>query len=311
MHRDMKVGLALGVLLVGVVGALFFRREPEKKPVPPSLQNGSQIDRQIAERARGPYLTQPEEFVDASVPAGRGAKGSATGTKVTVAKPPVGSLSLDEEAQLGTPGSGESPKSVATSSTNVPAPLPGHNENWEAVGSQSQVAREEAPINLPARTVANSESTANMRIHVVESGETLSGLAAKYLGSTARYREIYEANRDVLRSPDSLTAGLPMKIPNEANRGKPGRRTGPSIAGNGNAVTRSVSQSKRERTPAVPAAAEETVKPEVPAAETGASTTPKFTPVRRSPFAAGRAPGRTAPRAVETNAPAAEASPEE
>ena len=31
MQRDMKVGMAVGVALIGIVGALFFRREPESK----------------------------------------------------------------------------------------------------------------------------------------------------------------------------------------------------------------------------------------------------------------------------------------
>ena len=40
MHPDKKVGLALGILLIGIVGALFFRNEaPESDQTGPALAN--------------------------------------------------------------------------------------------------------------------------------------------------------------------------------------------------------------------------------------------------------------------------------
>ncbi|MGE0376081.1 MAG: LysM peptidoglycan-binding domain-containing protein [Planctomycetaceae bacterium] len=45
------------------------------------------------------------------------------------------------------------------------------------------------------------------------SGDTLSELAQRFLGSARRYPELYEANRDVLSSPDSLRAGTVLRIP--------------------------------------------------------------------------------------------------
>jgi nucleoid-associated protein YgaU len=51
--------------------------------------------------------------------------------------------------------------------------------------------------------------------HKIGDGDTLSGIAAKYLGRADRYLEIYNANRDVLRSPDLLPIGKTLKIPNE------------------------------------------------------------------------------------------------
>jgi hypothetical protein len=49
--------------------------------------------------------------------------------------------------------------------------------------------------------------------HVVEDGDTLTQLAARYLGRADAYLEIYEANRDVLDSPDLLPIGAVLKIP--------------------------------------------------------------------------------------------------
>ncbi len=49
--------------------------------------------------------------------------------------------------------------------------------------------------------------------HRVREGETLSSIAQRYLGSRDRYREIYQANRDRLASPDRLIVGMELVIP--------------------------------------------------------------------------------------------------
>jgi len=51
------------------------------------------------------------------------------------------------------------------------------------------------------------------RVHKVVDGDTLGGLAERYLGSVERYWEIYEANRDVLPSPQVLPIGAKLRIP--------------------------------------------------------------------------------------------------
>jgi nucleoid-associated protein YgaU len=49
--------------------------------------------------------------------------------------------------------------------------------------------------------------------HKIIDGDTLASLAQRYLGSKDRYLEIFEANRDVLHSPDLLPIGVQLKIP--------------------------------------------------------------------------------------------------
>jgi nucleoid-associated protein YgaU len=49
--------------------------------------------------------------------------------------------------------------------------------------------------------------------HKIIDGDTLPALAQRYLGSADRYLEIYEANRDVLPSPQVLPIGAKLKIP--------------------------------------------------------------------------------------------------
>ena len=52
-----------------------------------------------------------------------------------------------------------------------------------------------------------------MPIHIVRDGDTLSDLARGYLGSSSRYMEIFEANRDILRSAELLPIGAGLRIP--------------------------------------------------------------------------------------------------
>jgi nucleoid-associated protein YgaU len=51
------------------------------------------------------------------------------------------------------------------------------------------------------------------RTHKIIDGDTLAALAQRYLGSTARAGEIFEANRAVLSDPELLPIGAELKIP--------------------------------------------------------------------------------------------------
>lgn len=54
---------------------------------------------------------------------------------------------------------------------------------------------------------------AGMRRHTVGKGDTLYSLAQRYYGSRSRWRDIAEANKDVLKNKDGLRIGMELKIP--------------------------------------------------------------------------------------------------
>lgn len=54
------------------------------------------------------------------------------------------------------------------------------------------------------------------RMHLIADGDTLDRLAERYLQDPARAREIFELNQDVLRDPNLLPIGKPLRIPGEA-----------------------------------------------------------------------------------------------
>ncbi|MDY7107031.1 MAG: LysM peptidoglycan-binding domain-containing protein [Planctomycetota bacterium] len=53
------------------------------------------------------------------------------------------------------------------------------------------------------------------RTYTVREGDSLSEIAQRLLGSSRFYQAIFESNRDVLRSPDDIRAGMVLKIPRD------------------------------------------------------------------------------------------------
>lgn len=52
-----------------------------------------------------------------------------------------------------------------------------------------------------------------VRIHMVKKGETLSSISQRYYGTSSRWREIADANRETIREVDKIPAGTPLIIP--------------------------------------------------------------------------------------------------
>jgi len=63
----------------------------------------------------------------------------------------------------------------------------------------------------PAPTAAAVPSSE--RIHTVASGDTLTSIAKQYYGDASKWQKILDANKDILKSPDSLQLGQKLKIP--------------------------------------------------------------------------------------------------
>ncbi|MFA6129733.1 MAG: LysM peptidoglycan-binding domain-containing protein [Candidatus Omnitrophota bacterium] len=66
-----------------------------------------------------------------------------------------------------------------------------------------------------AAYVEPAEETPNQSFenYTVGKNDTLQKISKKFYGTTKRWMKIYEANKDVLRSPDKLYAGQILKIP--------------------------------------------------------------------------------------------------
>jgi tetratricopeptide (TPR) repeat protein len=71
-----------------------------------------------------------------------------------------------------------------------------------------------APANqLATEQQAGAQQPGSVRLHVVQQGDTLYRLSTQYYGAGRRWREIYDANRDVMKSETDLRIGMTLKIP--------------------------------------------------------------------------------------------------
>jgi len=153
------------------------------------------------------------------------------GAKTALVAPSGPDLVIDrritETAQRLTPGIPlrvtQPPQDVIVLEQTLPqteAFLPAAVETPVLPQPQPQVVSviEEQAGRLPVPTPVPSTAAVNTQAHVVQKGETLAVIAQKYYGPEegnrrAVIQKLYEANKDVLSSPDKVRAGNKLTIP--------------------------------------------------------------------------------------------------
>lgn len=70
-----------------------------------------------------------------------------------------------------------------------------------------------ASPSAPVRPTVAPAAPPAARTHVVRPGDTLSKLAQQYYSDRAKWRDIYAANRGVMKSEGDLKVGMALKIP--------------------------------------------------------------------------------------------------
>jgi nucleoid-associated protein YgaU len=173
MPTRVKIAASAGIVLAGLLLAMLFRQSPRTGPTDLSADD-SLVLRQRAEP-----------------PKSGGAGTASSGKSVivspapasqppTVLKPLGGSAPPPERPDLTAPAS---PKGTSRWGISMGQVLP------EAGGAPSALK------------------------HKIVDGDNLPALAERYLGSTDRAMEIFEANRDELSDPRILPIGLEIRIP--------------------------------------------------------------------------------------------------
>lgn len=72
--------------------------------------------------------------------------------------------------------------------------------------------REATSLRAPAPATPAATAPAGRR-HIVQPGDTLSKIALRYYNNRAKWREIYDANRDVMKNESDLKVGVALKLP--------------------------------------------------------------------------------------------------
>lgn len=70
-------------------------------------------------------------------------------------------------------------------------------------------------------SVDSTEQIVGERSYTIEKGDTLSKIAKEQLGHASAWKQIFEANRDVLDDPDRIFPGQVIKLPPAHNAEDP------------------------------------------------------------------------------------------
>lgn len=70
----------------------------------------------------------------------------------------------------------------------------------------------QSPSDIKANITVEDESVYHR--HVVKSGESLSKIAKHYYGDPMKYKEIFQANTNILNNPDMIHPDQVLVIPN-------------------------------------------------------------------------------------------------
>lgn len=237
MHYDKKIAFALGILLVGVVGALFFRRESAE--VTPQLADAGALAERIRDKPIRPYelpqtrsaVVQARSSSSAKPPRKQRAGRSLPPDSFDGAFPQDLRITQRQSVPQDSRSSGKngssrlgppeplSPQDHRSGLRIARMPPPDRNAGWKPQKKTTTVsARKKSTGKTAAQTVSRRNEVAEEIRYRVQAGDTLWGLALHFLGSSRRYREIFEANRNLLRDPDDLRPGMVLRIPRHSRQ---------------------------------------------------------------------------------------------
>ena len=173
MQSDQKIGLSLLIALTGFGLALGFGRR----------ESPAEVVVAGAELASAADVLTPVDDPAPAVPAQTPAPMSPRIAPTAVADIPVA----------------EPPASTPDASPAIELPPPPVRRRVEPVAEAELLPADPPPA--PTRT------------YVIQPGDTLSGIAARELGDSRRYADIYEANREALGHPDAIRVGQTLVLP--------------------------------------------------------------------------------------------------
>jgi len=173
--KRLVTALALSVLLVFILSGCVVRSYQVTK---------DRVDQNISEGNRGYMKGQP--------PAGSEKERKMTRTTEVV------------EIELRSPIKFEQKAKVKTTAPE--------KQITEVFGNQGYITQSDALAVQEAEPVSSEE---NFEKYTVEKNDTLQKISQKFYGTTKKWAKIYEANKDILSSPNRVYPGQVINIPVE------------------------------------------------------------------------------------------------
>ena len=252
MHTDRKIGFAMGILLIGIVAALFFRNEPLLSTRVSGVRREHELNVRLRERDVAVYLDdngtdEPLEEALNDQPWTLRDVLQKMDKRNKTAPVPVGAGPIAVDRVVEIPDEeldGYRPKkrritnetSAAESSSGLQGVFhepeqPGGGEFGALPPLLPVEPSRPVVVKLPPPFTESGGSKDGLagdtpasdfqppevfEEYVVRYGDTLSGIAQRMLGSQKKFMDIFNANQDRMDSPDRLDIGKPLRIPRVA-----------------------------------------------------------------------------------------------
>jgi LysM repeat protein len=127
-----------------------------------------------------------------------------------------------EEAAPPPPPDAAAPVIEAAPARDVRDERPAEPAVQPAPASEQPAPSSSPPAPQPETPAPAAPAPAReYREYVVQAGDTLIGISKRELRDATRWYEIFDGNRDVLRSPDELRAGMTLRLPPASERRRP------------------------------------------------------------------------------------------
>ncbi len=199
MRSDAKLGLALGMLVIGFAVAFCFPRPGRESRISELRKPTLSVDEPEIEFVQLRSLREEQNSPDGMEPLQQ-----------------LNPLDRDESQLLILPAEASvADSSSGSASGKLPAEISAQSGLNDLLFPGSLPIAEEdisfTPVLPEKMSIAEFES--KVTTYRVQAGDTLSGIAMKTLGSYSRYLDIYAANRNQLSSPDDLRLGMELHIP--------------------------------------------------------------------------------------------------
>jgi nucleoid-associated protein YgaU len=105
-------------------------------------------------------------------------------------------------------------KDLDVSFENGKVVLSGNAQSADAMEKTVLIAGNVKGVSeVAADALSAPQQQAKVEYYTIESGDTLSAIAKRFLGSASDYPKIFEANREVIKDPNLIYPGQKIRIP--------------------------------------------------------------------------------------------------
>lgn len=177
VHKDLKIGLVLGLVLV-ILAAIKLATDPRLSPKARILHAQNATARQESD------VSWDDDFSE--IPENENMPAKLSYIDLQKSEPVTGNYEPNNLLQ------------------NKPALV-----ELNAVNTRNL----EQPEPTDVSQYVQAEKIKTQRFHIVRKDQTLSAISRQYYGTANRWKKIFDANRDVIKDPNKINSGIKLIIP--------------------------------------------------------------------------------------------------